>query len=55
MIEAIKRKVEDRHKIPVDQQRLIFGGKQLEEGRTIDDYKIVNGSLLVLVLKLSGC
>ena len=52
--ENLKLKIEKIYEVPADQQRIIFNGKEVEDNKIMDDYKINDGSILWMVVRLKG-
>ena len=53
-VNEIKQKIQQKEGIPLEQQRLVFNGKQLEDNLKLGEYNISNDSTIHLVLRLRG-
>ncbi|XP_072565124.1 polyubiquitin-like isoform X3 [Paramormyrops kingsleyae] len=53
-VSEFKRKVFNKERVPVDQQRLIYKGRQMEDGKKLEDYGVKNESTIDLTLRLRG-
>jgi ubiquitin C len=52
LVDTVKNTIHEREGVPPCEQRLIFSGRQLENGRTLADYNIQRDNTLHLVLRL---
>lgn len=50
-IASLKSKIKDRENVPVDQQRILFAGKELDDGNTLQSSGVSKEAILHLVLK----
>lgn len=54
-VERLKGIIQAKGKFPVDQQKMVFVGRELQDSLAIKDYGITQGSVIYLVLRLKGC
>lgn len=54
-VEVVKFFIWEKTSIAIEKQRLIFAGKQLEDGRTLREYGVSNESTFHLVMRICGC
>ncbi|WP_216594564.1 ubiquitin-like protein [Pseudomonas fluorescens] len=50
-VERLKAQIQVKEGVPPDKQRLIFAGKQMEDGRTLASYNVVGDSIIHLILR----
>ena len=50
-VENLKTKIQDKEGIEPDRQRLLFAGKELEDGRTLSDYNIPPDATIILQIR----
>jgi len=50
----LKRKVQEKEGVPVQHQRLLFSGLQMEDDRRLCDYNVLDEATVHLVLKMRG-
>jgi len=53
-VRHVKEEIFEKENIAVDQQRLVFMGKQLEDNATLASYQVTDGACIHLVLRLRG-
>ncbi|XP_056602897.1 ubiquitin-like [Triplophysa dalaica] len=53
-VNQLQQKIFNKERVPLDQQRLIYNGRQLESGRMLKDYDITNQSTIHMTLRLRG-
>jgi hypothetical protein len=53
-IVSVKKAIHEKKGIPVQEQRLVFAGKQLDDNLTLADYNIQDKSTILLILRLTG-
>jgi ubiquitin C len=54
LLRDVKRAIERKNGIPVDEQRLIYRGRDLEKERTLDDYNVLDNAILHFISRLQG-
>jgi len=55
VVKNLKARIKAKSGVPVDQQKLIFGGEELDDRRALFSYNLQDGSRVHLILRLCGC